>query len=345
MRPRVLQNSREGAKAPKTKKQIFLSLCAFASGCSWRYTTAMTTAMIPTRRRFLGASAALAALGAASPLAAIEPIARPGRQRMRLSLAAYSMRNHLQAKPDAPRAMDLPRFIDWAAGLDIDAVELTAYYFPSSPTTAYLADLKRRCHIAGLDISGGAIGNNFTHPDGSELDKQMAHTRKWVEHYAALGATTIRVFAGVPPKGTSEEEGVARAVKNLRAACEFAGQHGVILAIENHDYLTRIGRLLEVVEQVDSPWFGVNLDTGNVSDPQPYEALEKIARYAVNVQVKTEIPDGKGKKEPVDLSRIVNMLRDVKYSGYIVLEYEGEEEPYEAVPRRLAELREAIASH
>jgi sugar phosphate isomerase/epimerase len=291
-------------------------------------------------------SATLAALAAAAPLGAIEPIFRPARQRMRLSLAAYSMRKYLQARPGSPaaaRAMDLPDFIDWAGGLDIDAVELTAYYFPADPSAAYLADIRRRCHIAGLDISGGAIGNNFTHPDGPELDRQMAYTRQWIEQYAALGVNVIRVFAGRPPAGTSEEEGVARAVKNLRTACEFAGRHGVILAIENHDYLIHIDRLVAIVQQIDSPWFGVNLDTGNVADPQPYDALRKIAPYAVNVQVKTDIPTGKGGKEPTDLSRIVNMLRDVKYSGYVALEYEGAEDPYDAVPRHLAQLRRLLA--
>lgn len=298
--------------------------------------------MHASRREFLSAVSAAATVGAAGPLYAIEPIARPGQPRLRLSLAAYSMRKYLAAKPGESGAMDLPAFVDWAAGLDVDAVELTAYYFPPEPTTEYLATLKRQCHLAGLDISGGAIGNNFTQPDGPELDKQMAYTKSWIERYAALGVTTIRVFAGVPPKGTSEEEGIDRAVKNLRAACEFAGRHGVILAIENHDYLTRIDRLVEIVKQIDSPWFGVNLDTANVSDPQPYDALKKIAPYAVNAQVKTDMPTGKGGKEPTDLSRVVSILREANYSGYVVLEYEGAEEPREAIPKHLAELRKVL---
>lgn len=296
--------------------------------------------MNDSRRRFLAAASA-ATLGLASTLHGIEPIIRPKLQRMRLSLAAYSLRKYLTAKPEDKSRITLPRFIDWAAGLDIDAVELTSYYF-DEPTPEYLAALKRQCHLAGLDISGGAIGNNFTHPDGPELDKQIAHTKAWIERYAALGVTTIRVFAGVPPQGTSEEEGVARAVKNMRTACEHAGRHGVILAIENHDYLTHIDRLLAIVKQIDSPWFGVNLDTANVADSEPYEALKKIAPYAVNVQVKTEIPTGKGGKEPTDFSRVVNILRDAGYSGYVVLEHEANEEPYEAVPKHLAELRKLL---
>ncbi len=294
------------------------------------------------RRQFLTAAAAAASSAFIPSLHAIGPIARVGRQRLRLSLAAYSMRKFLTAKPGTQGAMDLSGFIDWAAGLDLDAVELTAYYFPPEPSEDYLAKIKRQCHVLGLDISGGAIGNNFTQPDGPELDKQMAYTKKWIERYASLGVTTIRVFAGVPPKGTTEEEGIARAIKNLRTACEFAGQHGVVLAIENHDYLMKIDRLVEIVKQIDSPWFGVNLDSGNVSDPQPYEALKKIAPYAVNAQIKVEIPSGQGKKEPTDLPRVVNILKEAGYRGYVVLEYESEPDPFQAVPKYLAELRKLL---
>ena len=42
-----------------------------------------------------------------------------------------------------------------------------------------------------------------------------------------------------------------------------------------------------------------------------------------NVQVKTDVSRrGKG-KEPADLARVVGLLRNAKYSGYVVLEYEG----------------------
>lgn len=297
-----------------------------------------------SRRNFVAGTAAVG-LGLTGTLPAIEPIVRTGRPRMRLSLAAYSMRQFLQAKAADPSALTLPQFIDWAAGYDLDAVELTAYYFPANTDAAYLAAIKRQCHVLGLDISGGAIGNNFTQPDGPELDKQMAYTKMWIERYAALGATAIRVFAGNPPKGTTEEEGLARAIKNLKSACEHAAKFGVILAIENHDYLTRIDRLVEVVKQIDSPYFGVNFDSGNVADPNPYEALKKIAPYAVNAQIKVEIPTGKGglgSKEPADIPRIIGLLREAGYSGYVVLEYEGKEDPYVAVPRYLDELRKII---
>jgi sugar phosphate isomerase/epimerase len=295
-----------------------------------------------SRRTFLTSAAAAAGLaGAPTASEAIGPIARRGPTRMRVGLAAYSMRTFLQAKPGTPGAMDLLGFIDWAATLDTDAVELTSYFFPETITRDYLLEIKRRCHVNGLDISGGAIRNNFTLPPGPELEGWFKHLDTWLDHYAAIGAPVIRVFAGVPPKGVSEDEGIRNAIANLKRACEMASTRGVMLGLENHDYLTKIDRMLPIVRAVDSPWFGVNLDSGNVDAEDPYAELAKIAPYAVNVQVKVEVGQ-QGKSRPTDMKRVVDLLARVGFRGYVVLEYEAKPDPYEAVPRHLKELRAAI---
>ena len=152
----------------------------------------------------------------------MDPVKRAGPSRLRIGLAAYSMRQYLQAKPGTKGAMDLLGFVDWAATLDTDAVELTSYFFPEQVTKTYLNDLKRRCHVNGLDISGGAIRNNFTLPPGPELEKWFSHLDMWLDHYAQLGAPVIRVFAGIPPKDVTEEQGIQNAIGNLRRACEMA---------------------------------------------------------------------------------------------------------------------------
>jgi sugar phosphate isomerase/epimerase len=236
--------------------------------------------------------------------------------------------------------MDLPGFVDWAATLDTDAVELTSYFFPEQVTKTYLNELKRRCHVNGLDISGGAIRNNFTLPPGPELEKSFSHLDTWLDHYAQLGAPVIRVFAGIPPKDVPEEQGIQNAIGNLRRACEMAATRGVILGLENHDYLTHIDRMLPIVKAVDSPWFGVNLDSGNVDRADFYAELTKIVPYALNVQLKVEA--GPAPKVWTDIPRIVKLLKDAGYRGYIVLEYESKPEPYEAIPKHLAELRAAL---
>jgi sugar phosphate isomerase/epimerase len=306
-----------------------------------------------SRRAFL-AGAATVAGAAALPVGAvgaaeaaglvIDPIKRAGPSRLRVGLAAYSMRDFLQAKPPATPKMDLLGFVDWAATLDTDAVELTSYFFPDPVTPEFLLELKRRCHLNGLDISGGAIRNNFTLPPGEELENWFKHLDKWLEYYAILGAPVIRVFAGIPPKGVTEEQGIQNAITNMNRACEMAAKKGVILGLENHDYLMKIDRLVPIIKAVKSPWFGVNLDSGNVDSNDPYTELAKIAPYAVNVQLKMEVGKGSAKSAPTDIPRVVKLLRDAGFRGYIVLEYESKPDPYVAIPKHLAELRAAIAA-
>src|SRR5262245_56745903 len=109
-----------------------------------------------SRRQFLTASAtALAgtALGPVLPSPAIEPIQRNGKPHIRLSLAAYSFRKYLDLKKPT---MTLEEFAELAAGLDLDAIEPTAYYFKET-SPEFLALLKGKCTRLGLDISGTAV--------------------------------------------------------------------------------------------------------------------------------------------------------------------------------------------
>ena len=92
-----------------------------------------------------------------------------------------------------------------------------------------------------------------------------------------------------------------------------------------------------------SPWVGINFDTGNFHTDDPYQDLPLIAPYAVNVQWKAEIQRHGQKKEEADLPRLVKILRDANYQGYLALEYEAEEDPWQAVPRLLERMRKLLA--
>ena len=72
--------------------------------------------------------------------------------------------------------------------------------------------------------------------------------------------------------------------------------------------------MLALVEAVKHDWFGVNLDTGNFHTADPYADLARLAPYAVNVQMKTEIQRAGKAKEEADLKRLVDMLRDGQLS-------------------------------
>lgn len=297
---------------------------------------------LPTRRLILQ-SAAIAGgcLAAARPLGAIEPIARSGQPRLHLSLAAYSFRQALNLAKKPQPDMTLADFIDLAATMPLDAVELTGYYFAET-SPEYLAALKGRCTRLGLDISGTAVGNDFCLRDPAKVKAQIDHVKKWVEHTSRLGGKTIRIFAGHVEKGDDEDKARARCVEAIQEACDHAGKYGIYLALENHGGITATAeQMLAIVKAVKHNWFGVNLDTGNFHTADPYGDMARLAPYAVVVQLKGEVYPS-GKKEESDRPRLIDMLRKADFRGYVALEYEGSEDARKAVPRSIVELRKLV---
>jgi sugar phosphate isomerase/epimerase len=296
--------------------------------------------MTTSRRELLKAIPTAAALAAAStlPAGAIPPVTRAGPPRLRLGLAGYSLRDHLTGKLSP--AMTLDDFIERAAAWEVDAVELTSYYFPPDFTPDYVAGLKRHCHLLGLEVSTTPIRNTFTWPAGPEREKEIAHVQRWLDVAADLGSPAIRIFAGDAQKGQPVAVARRHCVESIEACADHAAKRGVFLALENHGgIVAEPDGLLEIVRAVRSEWFGVNLDTGNFHGADPYADLAQCAPYAVTVQVKVEVQAQGGPKQEADFGRLVRMLKDAGYRGYATLEYEGTEPPLTAVPRYLDRLR------
>lgn len=280
----------------------------------------------------------------AAPLArAIEPFTRGGSPRLQLSLAAYSFRDSFKDqrnKPTNPDAkLDMFGFIDYCADHGVPAAELTSYFFPKDVTPEYLLKIRRHAFLRGVAISGTSVGNNFALPAGPARDKEIADVKKWIDYAAIMGAPHIRIFAGAA-KGISDVEARSMCISAIEECCAYAGAKGIFLGLENHGgIVTKVDGMLEIIKAVKSPWFGVNLDTGNFHSEDPYAELAQIAPYAVNVQVKAEIKRaGQKEHELADLPRLVKILRDANYQGFVALEYEAKEDPWTAVPRWLAEL-------
>ena len=171
-----------------------------------------------TRRRFLkrsvqaGCVVAAAEWCAASSVRAIEPFRRPGSPRLLLGLAAYSLRDYFkdidykrEKSPTAADQLDMLQFVDYCADHGCQGAEVTSYYFPKDLTEEFLIRLKRRAFMRGIAISGTAIGNTFTHPSAEKRVAEIAHTKKWIDYAAVMGAPHIRVFAG-GLQGNSKEE-------------------------------------------------------------------------------------------------------------------------------------------
>ncbi len=236
--------------------------------------------------------------------------------------------------------MSLEGFVKTCYDLELDGVELTAYYFPSVEND-YLKRLKRAVFSYGLDLSGVAVGNNFCVADESERTKQVASVLRWVGVASLMGAPCLRVFAGRAPEGHSEQEAFSWTIEALKECVGKAEESGVILALENHGGITAIPEgVFRILDAVSSDWLRVTLDTGNYP-ADPYGGIAATAPVAVNVHAKIYEVSLEGERR-LDYRRILSALKAAGYRGYLSIEYEGAEEPLEAVPRAVGFLKSLL---
>ena len=235
-------------------------------------------------------------------------------------------------------------FLDYCARLGLDAAEITAYFFEQPLPPTRMAQLRRHAHLLGLDISGGAIGNNFSFASDSEQFRYQVKTATdWIQRFSELGAPVMRVFAGRPKDSSQTPEAtIANVVATLETLLPIAERNGIMLGVENHDFANNIDYLLAILQAIDSDWLGVIWDSANlIPTPDPYTELARIAPYAITAQIKV-MTKLNGKDTPADYARLLQILRDAHYRGYIVFEYEEHEPADSAIPPHIARLRNLI---
>ena len=206
--------------------------------------------------------------------------AMAGRSRLRTAICAYSFRSELQAKTMTYEDL-VRRAVDW----DVDGLDLTVYWFPST-SDEFLLPLRRLAYKLGVEI--------YQHLGSDRVDQTLArrpHQRS--ARHLPLGRCGERSGCGSYPcvrrcgsQGVTEEQATPWVTECLLRASDYAGRKGIILGLENHGGITlRAERIVEIVRKVDSPWVGINLDTGNFRS-QVFQQIEMCLPYAVNFQVK-----------------------------------------------------------
>ncbi len=263
-----------------------------------------------------------------------------GKARLRSALCAYSFREALAA-----RKMTYEDLVRYAVEHHLDGLDLTVYWFPQPLEEKWLLALRRLAYRNAVEIYSISIRTEMTRPTAEQRRQEVEGIRRWVDVAAALGAGHIRVFGGRVPQGATEDQAAGWAAEVLAQGAEYAGSKGVILGLENHGGITdRAETIVEIVRRVNSPWAGINLDTGNFRS-RVYEQIEMCLPYAVNAQVKSQIRDESGEVRESDWDRIFAMFARAGYRGYLALEYEAKEPPETAVPRLLKRLRELAAKY
>ncbi|WP_037328595.1 sugar phosphate isomerase/epimerase family protein [Runella zeae] len=302
------------------------------------------------RRDFFQQTTALgAATLAPSSLIATPPVASP----FKLGLSTYSYWHFKTPK------VPIENVIDEAARLGIEGVDILHRQMDNEDN-AYLQKLKRHAFVNGVDLICLSIHQSFVSPDAAERQKNIDHTLHCIELAYKLGIPSIRLNSGrwntiksfdelmakrgIEPilPGYTEDDGFKWCIDSIEKCLPKAAECGVMLALENHWGLTSTPEgLLRIRKAIDSPWLGVLLDTGNFLE-DPYTKLEKVAPVANFVQAKTYYGGGEWYTLDLDYKRIINILRQANYKGYIALEFEGKEAPESGVRKSIAMLQEAM---
>ena len=135
---------------------------------------------------------------------------------------------------------------------------------------------------------------DFTHPDADERRRQVERQKAAIDLTVRLGARHCRTLSGQRFPGLTREEGVARTVEGIRRSLEHAERRGVVLCMENHykdgtwrypEFAQPEEIFLEIVEQIDSAFFGVQYDPSNaiVGGYDPIRFLERVRHRVVTM--------------------------------------------------------------
>jgi sugar phosphate isomerase/epimerase len=262
-------------------------------------------------------------------------LARPSEEKRILetycptpSLNAYSF-NDVLLKGE----MSLEQLFQFAAETGFAAVDLTAYYipgYPEAPSDELLYEIKRKAFRKGISFSGTGIRNDFTVSDPQILAGEIEHVKEWIIAASKLGAPNIRVFDGKAKVGGTAADPIRKQVVDAFRECAlFGSRYGVNVAFQNHhDFLVSTEDIIDILMRVDSGWFGLMLDTGSVSGPDPYLEIEKLIPYAVSWQLKEKVRVGED-TVPVDFPRLMALIHKAAYQGFLPLETLGEGDPKE----------------
>ena len=281
------------------------------------------------RRRFLSASAAALAGSAILPhlssplLCACEPKNVP----FRISLAEWSLHRTLRSQKISN--LDFPQVAKEEFG--IDAIEYVNQFFKKEvDDPKYMKELKQRCVDHGVQsllimVDGeGKLGA----PNDKKRAQAVENHRRWLRAAKELGCHSIRVNAG---SSGSYEEQAKLAADGLAKLSELAAKHKLNVIVENHGGLSSNGEwLAQVIKSVGMENCGTLPDFGNfrVSNNDwydRYKGVTELMPYAKAVSAKSHNFDKQGNETQTDYFKMMKIVLDAGYHGFVGIEYEGSE--------------------
>ncbi len=235
----------------------------------------------------------------------------------------------------------------------IGAIEFVNSFFKDkAKDQAYLSELKSRADDEGVRIllimcdGEGNLGD----PDPKKRTQVVVNHQKWVEAAQFLGCHSIRVNARSDSTYAEQQQ---RAADGLRRLCEFADPHDINVIVENHSGLSSNGEWLAgVMEVAEHPRCGTMPDFGNFhlgggTWYDRYKGVTELMPFAKAVSAKANDFDEEGNCVETDYLRMMKIVLDAGYRGYVGIKYEGsdlsEPDGIRATKALLERVREQLA--
>ena len=213
----------------------------------------------------------------------------------------------------------------------INAIEyVNTFFFDKAKNINYLKDMKNRADVNGVKSllimcdNEGDLGD----PNEEKRNKSIENHFKWVEAAKFLGCHSIRVNAR--SKGSYNEQ-IKLAVDGLQRLTEFSSKLGINILVENHGGLSSDGLWLSsVMKKVNHEMCGTLPDFGNFKIDEDraydrYKGIQELMPFAKAVSAKSHAFDENGNEIFSDYGKILKIVNDAGYNGYIGIEYEGSE--------------------
>ena len=241
-------------------------------------------------------------------------------QRFKISLAEWSF--HRALEKGEMTNLDFPNIAK--TKYNLDAVEYVSIYFKNNAEDKeYLTKLKAECTKYGVKSLLIMVDGEGNLADTSAAVRQKAveNHYKWVKAAQFLGCHSIRVNAA--GKGTMEQVQLA-AIDGLRKLSDYAAKYNINVIVENHGGYSSNGKWLSgIMKTVNKPNCGTLPDLGNFYEYDRYQGVADMMPFAKGVSGKTYDFDKDGNETKVDYVKMMKIISDSGFKGYIDVEYEG----------------------
>ncbi len=190
-------------------------------------------------------------------------------------------------------SMKLSEWIHLASALDIEGLEWYAGFLEMADKSKW-ADFRKLVEDRGKVIPMMCCSPDFTHPDTTFRNNEIAKQKRWIDMTHALGGSYCRVLSGQRRPELSIDEGVRLAAECIEACLPYAAERGITLIIENHykddfwqypEFAQKMDVFCKLVDRIHHPNFGVNYDPSNtyLAGEDPLELLKRVSDRVVTM--------------------------------------------------------------